>query len=131
MIRKAKVTDAIQIEFLMKSVEGFWDNSWRKTAIKIGIKSSNSLSFVYVEKGKVLGFVCAHDVGFRGYLSELIVTSKIQGSGVGKKLLQRVENKLRKSGCKILISDVWKNSEGFYSKMGWSKPNVKLLRKVL
>lgn len=131
MIRKTKASDSGKIEILMKSVEGFWDNSWRKDVIKLGIKTSNGLSFVYEENNDILGFICAHDVGFRGYLSELIVSPKIQNMGVGKKLLQRVESELRKGGCKVLISDVWKNSKRFYKNLGWSKPSVILLRKKL
>jgi len=115
----------------MKSVKGFWDDSWRKDVIKLGIQSSNGLSFVYEEKDIILGFICVHDVGFRGYLSELIVSSKIQNKGVGKKLLQRIENELQKRGCAILISDVWKSSGQFYINLGWSEPDVILLRKKL
>jgi len=115
----------------MKSVKDFWDDSWREDVIRQGITSSNGLSFVYEQKGEILGFVCAHDLGFRGYLSELIVAPKIQGKGIGKKLLCKVENKLQEKGCKILISDIWQDSVRFYLKLGWSEPNVKLLRKKL
>ena len=115
----------------MKSVKGFWDESWRKDVIETGIKSSNGLSFVYEEKGEILGFICAHDLGFRGYLSELIVSPKVQKRGIGKKLLHKVEKEFKRRGCKIIISDIWKNSVSFYEKLGWSKPDVILLRKRL
>ena len=131
MIKKAKISDSPKIELLMKSVKNFWDDSWRKDVIKLGIKASKGLSFVYEENGDILGFICAHDIGFRAYLSELIVSPKIQDQGVGKKLLCKVEEKLQEGGCKILISDVWQNSTRFYSKLGWSEPNVKFLRKKL
>lgn len=131
MIRKAKESNVKEIESLMKSVDGFWDESWRKDVVRRGIIASNGLSFIYEKKGEVLGFACAHDVGFRGYLSELIVSPKMQGKGIGRKLLRMVESKLQERGCKVLISDVWKNSEMFYKKLGWSRPGVTLLRKKL
>lgn len=115
----------------MKSIKDFWDNSWREGVIRQGIISSGGLSFVYEQKGEILGFICAHDIGFRAYLSELVVSPKMQGRGVGEKLLCKVESKLQERGCKILISDVWQDSARFYLKLGWSEPNVKLLRKKI
>ncbi|MBN1263022.1 MAG: GNAT family N-acetyltransferase [Candidatus Pacebacteria bacterium] len=115
----------------MKSVRGFWDKSWRNNVIQSGIKASNGLSFVYEENGNILGFICAHDLGFRGYLSELIVASGKQHQGIGKKLLVKVESELNKRGCCVLISDVWKGAKRFYENSGWSEPDVVLLRKKL
>lgn len=131
MIRRAKLKDVKQIKSLMKSVEGFWDENWRKNAIELGTESSDGMSFVFEKNGKVLGFICAHDIGFRGYISELIVSPNSQKQGIGKGLLKKVENDLQKRGCKTIIADVWKCSQGFYEKMGWSKPDVILLRKKL
>ena len=115
----------------MKSVKDFWDDSWRKDVIKLGIKTSNGLSFVYEENDDILGFICAHDLGFRGYLSELVVSPKAQNKGVGKKLLLKVEKLLEQKGCRVVISDVWKSAVKFYENSGWSAPDVKLLRKKL
>ena len=131
MIRKAKTSDSKKIESLMKSVKGFWDKSWRNNVVKSGIKASNGLSFVYEESGNILGFVCAHDLGFRGYLSELIVAPEKQRRGIGKKLLVKVETELSKRGCHTIISDVWKDTKKFYENFGWSEPDVILLRKKL
>ena len=115
----------------MKSVEGFWDDGWRKNVIGLGIKASDGLSFVYEQNGKILGFICAHDIGFRAYLSELVVSSEAHNQGIGTKLVRKVEEELIAIGCKVLISDVWKNTEIFYEKLGWTRPDVTLLRKKL
>jgi ribosomal protein S18 acetylase RimI-like enzyme len=131
MIRVTKLSDVSQIEFLMKSVEGFWDKGWRQDVIQLGIRSANGLSFVYEENDNILGFICAHDFGFRAYLSELVVSPKVQGKGVGQQLVEKVQEELKERGCKIIISDVWKDAEHFYVKLGWSKPNVILIRKKL
>ncbi len=131
MIRKTEIKDSKQIEELLRGEKGFWDKSWRKDAIELGIKSSDSLSFVFEKDSKIIGFVCAHDMGFRGYLSELIVDSSYRRKGIGKKLVQKVELELKRRGCKTLISDVWKSSRKFYESLGWSEPDVILLRKKL
>ncbi|MBI4765049.1 MAG: GNAT family N-acetyltransferase, partial [Deltaproteobacteria bacterium] len=81
--------------------------------------------------GQVLGFVCAHDLGFRAYLSELIVKSSERSHGVGTKLIERVQKELAVLGCAVLISDVWHDAEEFYKSLGWSEPDVKLLRSFI
>ena len=131
MIRNANNSDIPAIKKLMKSEPDFWDDSWRDNAIDIGIESSRDLSFVWVENDKILGFGCAHDMGFRAYLSELIVSSEYRKSGIGKALLQEIDKALIQKGCKVLIADVWKDSVEFYRSLGFSEPDVKFLRKRL
>ncbi len=131
MIRKTKPSDYKQVESLMKSIDGFWDKKWREDVVGLSVNLSDDLSFVYVHKDKMVGFVCVHDCGFRAYLSELVVDPSMQGQGIAKKLLLKVENELRKRKCEILIADVWKEAVGFYKNQGWSEPNVILLRKKI
>ena len=131
MIRNANNNDIPAIRKLMQSEPDFWDDSRRDNALDIGIESSRDLSFVWVENDKILGFVSAHDMGFRAYLSELIVSSEYRKSGIGKALLQEIEKTLIQKGCKVLIADVWKDSVEFYRSLGFSEPDVKLLRKRL
>jgi ribosomal protein S18 acetylase RimI-like enzyme len=131
MIRRASEKDTEKIESLMKSVKEFWDDSWRKNVVLLGIKSSSGLAYVYEINNEILGFICAHDLGFRGYLSELIVAPKMQKKGIGKKLLERIEKELKEKGCHTIVADIWKDAEGFYVNSGWSTPGVILLRKKL
>lgn len=131
MIRKAEAKDIKQIKNIFLKETGFRNENWRKNVLELGIKSSGDLSFVFQKGNKIIGFICVHDVGFRAYLSELITDPEFRNKGVGKALLERVEKELRKRGCRILISDVWIDSVGFYEKLGWSEPDVKLLRKKL
>jgi predicted N-acetyltransferase YhbS len=131
MIRKAVKDDMPAIRSLMKSEPGFWQESWREDVLERGLEASADLSFVWEESGRILGFICAHDLGFRGYVSELIVKSSERGRGVGTALVEKVQQKLVSAGCAVLISDVWRGAEGFYKSLGWTEPNVKLLRKRL
>lgn len=131
MIRSATHNDIQAIKSLMQSVPGFWNDSWRGDVLERGLDSSLGLAFVYDEGEKVVGFICAHDLGFRAYLSELVVAEEVRGRGIGQQLVRKVESELIARGCTILISDVWRDAEGFYRSLGWSSPEVMLLSRQL
>jgi predicted N-acetyltransferase YhbS len=131
MIRKVEQNDIPAIKALMQSEPGFWQDVWRPDVLERGLASSGDLSFVWEEDGQVIGFVCAHDFGFRSYLSELIVKRSARNRDIGTKLVERIHQELSERGCAVLISDVWKDAEDFYKALGWSEPDAKLLRKRL
>ena len=131
MIRKATSDDISAIRSLMKSVQGFWQKSWREDVLERGIDSANGLAFVWEQKCEILGFICAHDLGFRGYISELVVAEKARKKGIGKKLVESVHDKFIERGCSVVIADVWRDAESFYRKLGWDSPDVILLAKRL
>jgi len=113
----------------MRSEPGFWNEKWPKDILRKAIQAANGLAFVCEEQGTILGFICAHNLGFRGYLSELIVSKDARGKDIGSQLLKRVEHELGSQDCPVVISDVWKTAEPFYRKMGWEPPDVVLLAK--
>jgi ribosomal protein S18 acetylase RimI-like enzyme len=129
MIRSATREDVPAIKELMRTEPGFWQDAWRHDVVERGIESAGGLAFVWQEAGQVLGFVCAHDLGFRAYLSALVVSERARSRGIGKRLVQHVEESLHERGCAILIADVWRNAAGFYQSLGWSEPEAVLLRK--
>ena len=127
-IREATMRDAAAVQGLLRSLRGVWQDSWRTDVVERAIVSASELAMVAVRGDAVIGFVCAHDVGFRAYLSELAVSESEQGSGLGTELLYRVEERLGQRGCSVLIADVYPPAEGFYRKLGWSDPAAILLR---
>jgi len=131
MIREGTEGDIPAIRSLMKSVPGFWHQDWREDVLERGIHAAGGLAFVWDEGGRIVGFVCAHDVGFLGYLSALVVAEEARGRGIGRQLVRRVECELADRGCAVLISDVWRESEGFYRALGWTASDVILLRQRL
>jgi GNAT superfamily N-acetyltransferase len=131
MIREATSGDIPRIRLLMESIPGFWRQDWREDVLERGIQAAEGLAFVYDEDEGIAGFVCAHDVGFRGYLSTLVVAEEARERGIGRQLVHRVEQELAASGCAVLISDVWREAEGFYRALGWTVPDVVLLRQRL
>ncbi len=131
MIRPVTKEDIPEIVELMKSEPGFWHDDWREDVLERVIDSEDCLAFLWKENEHVLAFASAHDVGFLAYLSNLIVTRTARNKGIGRKLIQNIENDLVSRGCNVIMSDVWKNSVGFYKSLGWSEPDVVLLRKRL
>lgn len=129
MVRDAIASDIPNIRRLMQAVPGFWHSRWSEKTIANGIHSANGLAFVWEQSTQILGFVCAHDLGFRAYLSELIVDIRVRRQGIGTHLLQAVEEALRSRHQGVLIADVWRDSEPFYRSQGWQAPDVVLLRK--
>jgi len=131
MIRRVDTSDIPRIETLMKSVTGFWDESWRPDVLERALASAETIAFVHDENDIIDGFVCGHDVGFRAYLSELVVSPASQGRKVGSQLVRELERHLADRGCPVLIADVWRDAERFYRSQGWTPPAVILLRKRL
>ena len=131
MIRTAKREDCSRIKALMQSEPGFWRDDWREDALERAVANAAGLAFVWEETSELLGFVCAHDLGVRAYLSELVVTGPARGRGIGEQLVRRVEQEVAARGCTVLFADVWKGARTFYERLGWAPPDVVLLRKKL
>jgi hypothetical protein len=70
VIRLASTSDVAGIRALLKSVPGFWDETWRADVLERALASSETVALVHHENQVLVGFACAHDVGFRAYLSE-------------------------------------------------------------
>ena len=128
MIRTATEHDLAAIHALINSVPDLWHREWRPDALERALHASDSLAFVWEEEGQILGFSCAHDVGFLGYLSLLVVSESARGKGIGRELIVRTERELAERGCATLISDFWQDAVGFYKALGWSAPGLVLLR---
>lgn len=131
MIRLANAADVARIRLLMTSVPGFWDASWRVDVLERVVASPGTVALVHDDSETIDGFACAHDVGFRAYLSELVVSPTARGRGIGARLLAEIERQLSALGCTVVIADVWRDAEDFYRSQGWTPPAVVLLRKRL
>jgi predicted N-acetyltransferase YhbS len=131
MIREAKHIDIPAIRAIMKGEPGFWQDRWRADVLERGLEAAAGLAFVCVENEKIVGLICGHDLGFRAYLSELVVAAAHRNRGVGRQLVARLESELASRGCEVLIADVWKGARAFYESIGWAPPDVILLRKKL
>jgi ribosomal protein S18 acetylase RimI-like enzyme len=131
MVRQTMPEDIPEIQALMKSIPGFWQSHWSRDTVAHALDTANGLSFVWEEDSQILGFVCAHDLGFRACLSELAVSPPCQHRGIGRALLEKVEHRLSARQRTILIADVWRDAVPFYRALGWESPEAVLLRKKL
>lgn len=131
MVREAIISDILGIRILMQMVPGFWQPWWSDMTIATAIRSANGLAFVWEDNSQLLGFVCAHDLGLRAYLSQLIVDTRAHHQGIATCLVRAVEEALSGRGQRVLIADVWHEAEPFYRSLGWESPNVVLLRQRL
>jgi ribosomal protein S18 acetylase RimI-like enzyme len=114
---------------LIRAESGMWQDAWTDNVINRALKSSDGLAFVW-DNGVILGFVCGHDVGFRGYLSELVVAPDVRRKGIGRQLVLCLQEELTKRGCHLVIADIWREAEPFYESLGWvTVSNVVTLRK--
>ena len=131
MLRTATSSDIPGIRMLLQSVPGMWQESWRADVLETALSSAGDLALVHEAHNSINGFACAHDVGFRAYLSELVVTPGAERQGIGSQLLSEIERRLVDRGCLVIIADAWRDAEPFYRSLGWSSPSVVLLRKSL
>jgi ribosomal protein S18 acetylase RimI-like enzyme len=131
VIRDASTTDISDIRALMNSVDGFWDESWRPDVLERAVGSPDTIALVHQDGAIIDGFICAHDLGFRAYLSELIVAPHVQRRGIGAQLLAEIERRVAERGCAVIVADVWRDAEEFYRSRGWTPPSVILVRKRL
>lgn len=131
MLREAITSDVPKIRALMQMTPGVWEPWWSERTIAEAIRSANGLALVWEQESQVLGFACAHDLGFRAYLSELVVDIRVRRQSIGTRLVQAIEEYLRSRGQQILIADVWRDAEHFYRSLGWRPPDAILLRQRL
>jgi GNAT superfamily N-acetyltransferase len=118
LIRKAKISDSIYIEEILRETKWFdhiTENSTQNTITRI----QNHLIFcekdqchiIYIaEKGdKVVGYIAVHWLfyailaGPEGYISELFVSKAERSQGIGKLLLEEVKKQAKIRGCSRLM----------------------------
>ncbi len=131
MIRPVEPNDAPSIRLLMQSVPNLWRESWRPDVLERAIASADGLAFVWQEGDLLLGFVCAHDLGFHGYLSQLVVADNARRKGIGKELVLRVQSELVERGCNLLVADATSETESFYRSLGWQPSQATFLKRRL
>ena len=69
----------------------------------------------------------------RGRVTELIVSKKSRSKGVGKQLLNEMENYFKKVGCLGILIDVFAyntHAQKFYYKNGYFNRNIEVMKKI-
>lgn len=106
------------------------------------VKKYEGQIFLAMEEDKIIGLIVGlinneemEDYDFcapkRGRVTELIVSNKYRASGVGKQLLNKMENHFKEVGCKGVLLDVFaynKNAQSFYYCNGYFDRTIELMK---
>jgi ribosomal protein S18 acetylase RimI-like enzyme len=98
------------------------------------IERDPDLFLVAEEDGRVIAAVLGGYDGRRGIVYHLSVAEEHQGRGIGKALMQALEDRLRGKGCYkyyLLVTKQNENVIEFYKKLGCEIMDMYILGKVL
>lgn len=70
------------------------------------LRENPDLSFVAVEDGRVVGYVQADIRNDEAVLEDIAVAKEYQGKGIGKRLLDKELEALKRKGVKIVLAEV-------------------------
>jgi ribosomal protein S18 acetylase RimI-like enzyme len=91
------------------------------------------LFLVAEAEGRIIGTVIGGFDGRRGMIYHLAVEPAHRGRGLGRQLMDEVEERLRRKGCYkayLLVMD-GNSAVEFYKNLGWDTMDVTLLAKQL
>ena len=98
------------------------------------VRNYNGKCYLAIEDDKAIGLIMGTIIEFdkydyldykcpkEGEITELIVTSKVRSSGVGKELMKQMENYFISQGCEYVLVDIFaynENAIGFYERRGY------------
>ncbi len=136
-VRELTIEDYEAVVSLWRSCEGIGLHSDvdSKQWVAMYLQRNPGLSFVAVERGRIIGAVlCGHD-GKRGYINHLAVAKDFHGRGIGTVLEKRVINKLRSIGIRRCNGFVFRDNRPaieFYEKSGWAeRDDLKVVSKSI
>ena len=113
-IRKMDIKDYSKIINLWKNTVGVGlsgkDDS--KKSIKIFLEKNPNICFVAeLKNGEIIGTIMAGNDGRRWHIYHLMVRNEYRKNGIGKKLLEKAENGLKKEGIRKIFLVVFKNNK--------------------
>ncbi|OGO77956.1 MAG: GNAT family N-acetyltransferase [Clostridiales bacterium GWB2_37_7] len=88
------------------------------------LERNPGLFFVYESFGEIIGTILCGTDGRRGYIHHLVIKESYRGRGLGKQLVQRCLDGLKKLNILKCHLFVFANNEigkGFWSGTGWQR----------
>lgn len=98
------------------------------------LEANGEYCFSAFSGGFLSGSVMAGTDRRRGYVYHLAVRKDLQGRGLGRMLMERCENALRKAGIEKIHLFIYSDNPAveFYSKAGWHlREDIQVMSKVL
>jgi len=125
-LRIAEARDSEAITRLINAafqVESFFKGGNRLDLAEVQARLAKG-RFILAEEGHViLGCVYVEPDGERAYLGLLSVEPTLQGSGIGKRLMDAAEDHCRAAGCRFVdlrVVNLRKELLPFYQKLGYA-----------
>ena len=109
------------------------------------VKENDGKCYLYIEDNKAIGLIMGYlrrydDIDYfdykcpkAGIISELIVTSKVRSTGIGRKLMEVMETYFKEKGCTHLFVDAFgynDNAIKFYGKNGYHTRMYSMIKKI-
>lgn len=109
------------------------------------VNKNNGKCYLAIENNKVVGLIMGtipqydeydyldYECPKRGEITELIVTSNIRSEGIGKALINHMENYFKSQKCEYIIVDVFEYNEigkSFYNKEGYHSRMETKIKKI-
>lgn len=88
--------------------------------IEIDGKDPELLHFCIYEDGKLLAYLRAEDIGDMLHIGRVCVEEKIRKKGLGRKLLEFIENYAKDNGFLAVELSAVDTAVGFYEKCGFT-----------
>ncbi len=109
------------------------------------IKNNNGKCYLAIEEEKVIGLIMGYVITYDEYdyldykcpksgeVSELIVSKRARNSGIGKSLMNKMEQYFKSINCEYIFIDVFgynKNAIEFYKKQGYHTRMLRNIKKI-
>ncbi|MDY3934436.1 MAG: GNAT family N-acetyltransferase [Bacilli bacterium] len=109
------------------------------------VSNNNGKCYLAIENNKAIGLIMGcifpyekydyldYKCPKRGEIIELIISASSRSSGVGKQLMNKMENYFIKEGCKYIHIDVFAYNENaikFYNKQGYHNRMHNMIKKI-
>ncbi len=110
------------------------------------VKENNGKCYVALSDNKVVGMIMGTIIKYSiedaldykcpksGDIIELIVTKKVRTNGIGKLLMQKMEDYFKSVGCEYIHIDAFAYNDlayNFYSKLGYHARMKNVIKKIL
>lgn len=109
------------------------------------VNENDGKCYLAIEDDKVIGLIMGcipqydeydyldYKCPRRGEITELIVTDKVRSNGVGRKLMDKMEEYFKSVGCEYVLVDVFGYNEkgiNFYNKNGYRTRMETMIKKI-
>ena len=102
-----------------------WNDPWNDISIKLGFQPD--LFLVGTMENRIVATAMAGYEGHRGWINYLAVSPEKRRQGIGRRMIEAAEKKLKSLGCPKLNVQI-RNSNNdvveFYKRVGFSDDNV-------